>query len=394
MDIPPADITLHALAPLGVYKFNCKRAIVSIIDGRDERIIADATRSKIRRSYSLSGDSYGGKYTDQSSARRCSLATELFTDQAEGLDPHYVNTESVMASRTRCIIHDMTMHNNNSCFREFLPLPLIQWPDSDLRFYAAVPIYGTSGRVLGTYCVVDDVARSRGSFGDDAVCELQEAADAIAQHLENARIVRRHRRTERLTEGLATFIEDRSNKTLKAQSAGRFARPSISLPQLSIPGAPLPFHTKSAATDEGLPPEEQKPFVDPVMGSASQGLYTDLANLSSPASASASSKTLFSDSPNITSPWSQTQYTESSGPITIKIPEDTRSYEDGDGGIGKIQEKDTGEFSPIIREPESEAVSRRILSIFSSASHLLRDSMDLDGVMFFSSTKNDADGGM
>lgn len=360
----PADITLQALAELGVYKFNCRRAVVSAVDGvQSERIIADATHPKYRND---SGLSVGRGW------RVSSLTTKLFTGRDRS---SYIDSDVIEASGTRCVVRNLA-GKHDGFGREW---SLARWPE--MQFYAAVPIRGqASGHVLGTYCIVDDGIRTRNDFDEDAVRQLQEVADAIAQHLQNALTVRRHHRSEKLTEGLATFIEERSSKTIQAQNAGRFDKSTIwDTNQCSPPDGTEsnPLHRQ-----EGPPMN----FVDTTLASETSYSVAVDSPISEPSPVTVTSETtVLSDSTDTTTP-SLSQTIESSSSVTIKIPDSQSPYGQGRGA--------DGDLSPVVRESESEAVSRHISSIFSSASHLLRDSMNLDGVMFFGPSKIAPDGGM
>ena len=323
------DITLQALTQLGVYKFHCKRALVSITDGlQNERIIADASKNG-----SLSSNNLEREW------KTCSRTTKLFSC----CEDEDVETTDVVveASRTRCVVvRDLTQEHNNGFGEE--------WRPELMRFYAAVPLRGPSGgHVLGTYCIVDD--RTRDVFGENAVQQLQEVADAIAQHLANTLIVHRHHRSENLTRGLANFIEERSCETIQAQNAGRFDKLTI--------------------------------WDSPETNGIESSLYTtDSASEPSPTATS----DLHSDSTETTS-----SYTTENGPITVKMPDSQKTFE----RLRQGRDPDS-DVSPIVRESESEAVARRISAIFSSASRLLRNSMNLDGVLFFGTSTNAPDGGM
>lgn len=52
--------------------------------------------------------------------------------------------------------------------------------------------------------------KPRTEFGDEDVAALREIADSISNHLENARIVQYHRRSENLVKGLTNFVKSHS----------------------------------------------------------------------------------------------------------------------------------------------------------------------------------------
>jgi GAF domain-containing protein len=180
------DITLTALAQLGVHRFNCNRSFVSIIDGELQHIIAEATASVSLRDKNrhLPDDGiYLGARSLDLVWGVCPHTIRLFT----GRESNDIESGNVTANRTRYIIRDFRAED---CFKD---RPYVrEWPF--MRFYAEVPLYSATGYVLGSYCVVDDEPRA--VFGDSEIRDLQEVADAIGQHLENVRIAQAHTRAE------------------------------------------------------------------------------------------------------------------------------------------------------------------------------------------------------
>lgn len=190
-------MTLNALAQLGVYRFGCNRSFISIIDGQNQHIVAEATASISLRhkDQHLPDDGiYLGFRTLDLAWGVCPHTIKLFTAQDTSLE---VDTPNITANRTRYIIRNFT---DEECFR-YRPY-VVDWPH--MRFYAEVPLFSPSGHVLGSYCVVDDSPRL--VFGDAEVALLQEIADAVAHHLENARIVHFHRRAEKLVKGVTDLV--------------------------------------------------------------------------------------------------------------------------------------------------------------------------------------------
>ena len=194
------DTVLTALVQLGVYRFGCNRAFVSLIDGQNQHILSEATASiSLRnRDIHLPGDGiYLGVTTLDLVFGVCPHAMNLFA----GKDvPELPNTTNMTANPTRFIVRDFTKEEN------FKDRPYVTgWPH--FRFYAEVPIYSPAGYVLGSFCVVDD--KPRHDFVEDEVTALQEISDSIAQHLENVRVVQSHSRSDRLVHGLTNFVKGR-----------------------------------------------------------------------------------------------------------------------------------------------------------------------------------------
>ncbi|KZN83584.1 hypothetical protein EN45_106850 [Penicillium chrysogenum] len=133
------DITLNALAQLGVFRFDAIRSFVSIIDGETQHNIAEMTGSVSLRETATNQRWY------------------LFWSTVAG------SGANVTANRTRYIIRDFALGDSfkdRPCVRE--------WPR--MRFYAEVPLFSASRYVLGSYCIIDDKPWT--DFGDDQVNDL------------------------------------------------------------------------------------------------------------------------------------------------------------------------------------------------------------------------------
>ncbi|KAF9249004.1 hypothetical protein DTO013E5_8159 [Penicillium roqueforti] len=347
------DITLNALAQLGVLRFNANRSFVSIIDGETQHIIAEATGSVSLRDKNRHkpGDGiYLGARSLDLIWGVCPHTVRLFTGRAT--DEIY--TDNVTANRTRHIIRDFTLEDR------FKDRPyVLQWPH--MRFYAEVPLFSASGYVLGSYCIVDN--KPRADFGDDQVNDLQEVADAIGLHLENVRMSRAHVRTEGLVKGLTDFVKYHADFDPKeASNRGRLQSGvnaansipheiAVTGPVLDVPlghdvrcVSPKPERSlSSAVTGEGS-----------VFFSQDQRSTTELSSLYSG----------FSDRPVMLSPGEE----KSMGEVLKSV----------DAGAAPGVDQEFSQLSLTQGTP----IYERIASIYSRASTLLRESMDLDGVAF------------
>lgn len=345
-----SDITLTALAQLGVHRLGCNRSFVSIIDGDNQHIIAEATASVSLRNKDrhLPNDGiYLGARTLDLVWGVCPQTIRLFTGQDMSCA---IDTSNITANRTRYIIRDFTQED---CFKD---RPYVrEWPH--MRFYAEVPLYSPSGYVLGSYCVVDDKPRTE--LGDDEVAILQEVADAVARHLENTRVVYYHRRAERLVKGLTNFAkhhsdfdphEVSSHHRLEARSKSANAESLVSL-------------EKVEGGEDGTG----------VSSSASTG-FTELVTPGSiPGQASvptAPSSINFNMSECLTNLGEERSLGDALRPEeceTVKAASNPGSQ---------------------VSLAETLSLSDRVATIFSRASGLLRDSMDLDGVMFLDAARS------
>lgn len=74
-----------------------------------------------------------------------------------------------------------------------------------LQFYAAIPISTKSGFNIGALCVMDD--RPRQGLSEVEIGFLGDMAITIMAHLEMARVKEEHRRGEKMVKGLGLFVE-------------------------------------------------------------------------------------------------------------------------------------------------------------------------------------------
>ncbi|KAE8354610.1 hypothetical protein BDV28DRAFT_78503 [Aspergillus coremiiformis] len=80
---------------------------------------------------------------------------------------------------------------------------VVQCPQT--RFYAEAPLRSSSGDVFGTYCIADSVPRLL--FADSDMENLKEVAGFVANHLENVWALQNYQKSERLLDALLTFAK-------------------------------------------------------------------------------------------------------------------------------------------------------------------------------------------
>jgi hypothetical protein len=341
------DIILTALVQLGVYRFGCNRAFVSLIDGQNQHIISEATASISLRDSNkhLPSDGiYLGVTTLDLAFGVCPHAMKLFTGQDV---PQLQNTVNMTANPTRFIVRDFTLENN------FKDKPyVVGWPF--FRFYAEVPVYSPAGYVLGSFCVVDD--KPRQDFSDADVLVLQEISDSISRHLENVRMVHYHARSDRLVQGLTDFVKGRPDDEPSSSINMQQSIPPLTrLPTLSNqtssdeiqPGIMEGLSLSSTVTDE----------TSPIISRQDSSNLTGGTSISSPLQASAISQPTIE---NLSKDKPRKRSLKSEQSVAGTSPLDTT----------------------FVAVQEDVPVSRRIEAIFSHARALLKASMNLDDVLF------------
>ncbi|OKL58128.1 hypothetical protein UA08_06433 [Talaromyces atroroseus] len=339
------DIILTALVQLGVYRFGCNRAFVSLIDGQNQHIISEATASiSLRDSKKhLPNDGiYLGVTTLDLVFGVCPHAMKLFTGQHV---PQLQNTANVTANPTRFIVRDFTLENN------FKDKPyVVGWPF--FRFYAEVPVYSPAGYVLGSFCVVDD--KPRQNFSDADVVALQEISDSISRHLENVRMVHYHARSDRLVQGLTDFVKGHPDD-----------EPSSNVQQSISPLTRLPNLSKKSSLDD-LHPNMMEYL----------SLSSTVTDETSPL-VSRQDSSNFTASTSISSPLHMTAISQPSIDDFTKDRTTKPSVNRKQSVVGT-----TAAGATSVAVKEDVPISRRIEAIFSHACTLLKASMDLDDVLF------------
>ncbi|KAE8155193.1 hypothetical protein BDV25DRAFT_146661 [Aspergillus avenaceus] len=256
-----------------------------------------------------------------------------------GLERHGLdifNTPTATANNTRRIIHDLY---TNHALRDH-PFA-VHCPH--VRFYAEVPLYSSSGDVFGTYCVTDNAPRPK--FTDTEVKDLQDVARSVAAHLENVYYVRRGRKADRLLHGLMAFVKSQPEVHCELNSRG-----------------------SKHVSDVISPRSSELPSID------SLSLATQPPNHIPPPTTQPSHH---DDTP---SPFFQR---EDNDDTPRQLPPSPEKHQ-------KHVRRCSDESSNLVTVAETTPVSSGALSLFSRASALLREGMELDGVMFFDASRSNS----
>ncbi len=265
---------------------------------------------------------------------------KTFTDPGDNC---VFSTANVTADKSRYIIRDFHKEAH------LKDRPYVEgWPF--MRFYAEVPIRSPSGYVIGGYCVIDD--QPRGAFGDAEVKTLQEISDSIGNHLELMRMKQDYERAERLMRGLSSFVEGQSSIRLPSGS-----HPQQVQFQGSEPRGATEESGKTSLNgvmEESADSSSKNGKQEPNWGSDGQ-----FPTLRHPETTSSSGLSILAQ-PTLPHPSVQEMSTVTPEPVD----------KNGDSTVSYLQSRDS--LVPI-----------NIKRTFSRASNLIRESMDLCGVVFF-----------
>lgn len=185
------DVALTAFAQLAVLRLSVRRAMVSLIDSRNQMILAEATRDS-----SLTG------------ANDLWLGSSVIARSIAVCEHCFINTcssrgdDGPVYSCQGLIVDDCRLDGRFKDRSYVVDEP-------GVRFYAGVPITTRSGRHIGAYAVSDDAPRN--GLSRNELQFLESTSKAVMEHLEWARDRVDRFRGERIVQGMASFIEGGSS---------------------------------------------------------------------------------------------------------------------------------------------------------------------------------------
>ncbi|KAF2719862.1 hypothetical protein K431DRAFT_304840 [Polychaeton citri CBS 116435] len=173
---PSPDNGLTALAQLGVFKLDCGRAIISLIDRSHQYKISEATKTTSLLPNSPHAPSDGlflGFRALELSFGVCSQTVQVFTSDEKRID-----APNIVADRSRCVIRD----------------------------FCADPNFSIGPYVWFRYkflCVVNNKLRA---FDNQEIVDLAQVAFSIMSHIELLKTRLESSRAEKLVRGLGSFV--------------------------------------------------------------------------------------------------------------------------------------------------------------------------------------------
>ncbi|KAH8820305.1 hypothetical protein F5884DRAFT_849570 [Xylogone sp. PMI_703] len=409
-----SDPTLTALVQLGALRTDCDRAFMSLVTHEQQHILAEATKSisTIDKTHHKEGDQiFLGQRTMELGWGLCPTTLKVFTCTDDSLN---VSTANITANAQGYIMGDMSKEPQFSERPFVTSFPYV-------RFYAEVPIFTPSGYVIGSYTVVDNKARYDGH--EEVLSVLREISSAIMNHLELVTFKQTYRRASRMVSGLAHFVEGigsfptRPAGTRQQSTMSVTKEKSKSPPPAGNEAASAP--AKGGGNPEGIPVAEKMQALEglaviekvealecPAVTEKLKTPVTD-TNMSPGESHTVLHDTtlLFTDEPQEVSPAPSPQPIPQQKPSEIEmsvptapegskqITEDPLGYFDSRAGRGSESDSGIGlstSSSPSYRSdmedgPNTSVPSSRsneVKETLSRACTLVRESIDLDGVLF------------
>jgi signal transduction histidine kinase len=221
------DASLTAFAQLACLRLGTSRAMISLIDGERQHILAEATPDIFLRAGSYGGDASSDLWLGNVSIPRTAGVCEQVLSLSP-LVPH--------APEEAVIVVDDLSKNHAYAQRTYV------CNKPHLRFYAGVALTSPKGAVVGALCVFDD--KPRQGLHKPEVLHLRDLSATIVEYLESYSIKDQYRRGEQLTRALLSFNDGAS---AVRPFEGEDTLPNVvSLQASKIPTVPLkaPGHAR------------------------------------------------------------------------------------------------------------------------------------------------------
>ncbi|KAJ8110862.1 hypothetical protein OPT61_g6402 [Boeremia exigua] len=192
---PSTDATLTALCQLAALRMNAQRALVSLIDGTYQHILAEATPRTSLRGATPPADGSTSLWLGSISIPRSWGVCEQVLKVDTGDIVERAGT-SIVVNRD---LRDSDQYAQRTYVRH----------GPRVRFYAGAALVSPQGAIVGALCVFDDEPRPSGLLDVD-VTYLEELSATIIEYLGNYTVKDRFTRGEKLTRGLISFAEGAS----------------------------------------------------------------------------------------------------------------------------------------------------------------------------------------
>lgn len=170
------------------------RALISLLDGQNQYILAEATSSmplRFGRRHDASSELWLGNVRIPRSSGVCERVLELNMLDTRRADP------------SLAIIIDDMAENEQLCMRSYVK------EGPKWRFYAGVPMCSPDGAIIGALCIFDD--KPRNGLSQEALGILHDLADTVVEHLATYTLREENRRGERMVRGLTSFLAGASS---------------------------------------------------------------------------------------------------------------------------------------------------------------------------------------
>lgn len=187
------DLSLSAFAQLGALRLDAQRVTISLFGRYEEHILTEVTKTLSLR------DDNDHETQDELWVGACTMSY----DRSFGAAIANSTSPSTKAPASPVItIPDLTQSNIYKEHPDVTSYP-------NVRFLASAPIVSPKGIVIGAYTILDD--RPRDSLGRGHLKFLKDMAATVMDYLVTNRSRSQHFRSERMIVGLGSFLEGKGS---------------------------------------------------------------------------------------------------------------------------------------------------------------------------------------
>ncbi|KAK7517748.1 uncharacterized protein IWZ02DRAFT_416709 [Phyllosticta citriasiana] len=197
------DTTLTAFAQLGALRLDVNRGMISLIDGRYQYILAEATRT-----LSLIPE-------DEQPPQDDLWLGSIIIPRRSGVCEHVLSLGDLVSGANNpandvpaIVINDLASDQRFSGRSYVSGSP-------GVRFYAGVPLRSPWGSIIGAYCVFGHEPRN--GLDQESLLTLQGIAKTTMNYLDTSKAKEGHKRYGQMLDGLTSFVIGESS----LQSFGR-----------------------------------------------------------------------------------------------------------------------------------------------------------------------------
>ncbi|QSZ28659.1 hypothetical protein DSL72_003158 [Monilinia vaccinii-corymbosi] len=194
-----SDRALNAFAQLGALRLRARRVIISCVDRTHQYILAESTKTLSSQDDDVheAGDSlWMGVRTIPREESLLDAVIETPRSRSGCNDGEF--RPKAIPKVINDLADDEILKNDPNVLG-----------GSKIRFVATVPISSRRGFDIGAYSVFDDIPRN--GLTPEEQEFLTDIADTVMEHLENIVVKRDHQRGEKMVKGLGLFVEGHSS---------------------------------------------------------------------------------------------------------------------------------------------------------------------------------------
>lgn len=356
--LPPArpsqDTSLTAFAHLGLLRLNAQRSFVSLFDQDYEYIIAETCANSSLQAGPTTSESEGLILCGIAVPRAYGLCDHVVQSASDDLHPAEQPRQTPVV-----IVPDLQADSELRTSR-------LVTTNDDLRFFAAVPIRSTAGLVIGVYAVIDCEPRS--SLTDFESDFLRNMSLTMTNHLDLHRSKRELRRSKRMVRGLGSFVEGKSTMSgldiepLQPSTSDKFVK--------DFGSAPLEAQNHLLRSEEVSVYQQRRASLAP------QFMYSYFPPVAPAILARPMPEDSISNLNEFGLPSRRSSNTRSSG-------KGSRTGSIGSSSGARIHTSAESPLSHGNKTSTPGSSSTDIEQLFSRAANIIRESVEVDGVLFF-----------